>query len=168
MKIVLSLLIVGLPLFLSAQTKDVKVREARVEFLFVKDKTAGTLTGVDVKMNSDVNDLSGGTISGSVKVATLSTKNKGRDAHLLSEDFFNSAKYPEMSFVCSSIYQEGSAFKAKGQLTIKGVSKEVIFDLYNMIDVLEFKTTIYSLDFGVSPKKERAKSEVQIVVYVPI
>ena len=166
MKLLLfSLFLISLPVSISAQSSSVK---ARVEFNFVSDKTKGTLAGVKVQMNSDVNDLSTGTISGSVKVSTLSTKNNARDNHLKGPDFFDSEKFPEMKFVCSSIYQEGSAFKAKGKLTIKGVTKEVVFDLYNMTDELKFKTTIYALDFGVSPKKDRAKSKVEVVVYVPI
>jgi len=61
-----------------------------------------------------------------IKSASLSTDNAQRDKHLRSEDFFDTAKYPEIRFQSSSVRREGGdKFVAVGTLTIRDVSKPV-------------------------------------------
>ncbi len=67
-----------------------------------------------------------------IKSASLTTDNAQRDKHLRSEDFFDTAKYPEIRFQSSSIRNEGGdRFVAVGTLTIRDVSKpaEIAFTL---------------------------------------
>lgn len=59
---------------------------------------------------------------------TINTQNTKRDNHLLSEDFFEVQKYPLIKFVATSIKPSDSnvyAYVAKGNLTIKNVTKEI-------------------------------------------
>jgi polyisoprenoid-binding protein YceI len=60
----------------------------------------------------------------SAKTASINTKNKDRDTHLKSDDFFNSEKFPEMTFVSKSF--DGD--KLIGDLTIRDVTKEITLD----------------------------------------
>jgi polyisoprenoid-binding protein YceI len=60
-------------------------------------------------------------ISFSAKTASINTKNKDRDAHLQSDDFFNSEKYPDMTFVSKSFDGENLV----GDLTIRDITKSV-------------------------------------------
>lgn len=168
MKYILIIAIVFLSEISFGQTISIDTKDASVSFYFISEKTKGTLAGVEVKLTVDPADLLSGVVSGSVDVSTLSTKNKMRDKHLKSDDFFDVKKYPKMTFTGSSIYQEGDKYKAKGFLTIKAIKKEVIFDLKNTGSELIFSTTIYALDFDVSTKKNRDKSKVKITVTVPI
>ncbi len=64
-------------------------------------------------------------VSFSVSVGSVNTKNERRDGHLQSEDFFNAEKWPQMTFTSSSISKQGDKYMAKGQLTIRDVTKEV-------------------------------------------
>ena len=57
----------------------------------------------------------------SANTASINTKNKDRDAHLKSDDFFNSEKFPEMKFVSKSFDGEHLI----GDLTIRDVTKEI-------------------------------------------
>lgn len=67
-------------------------------------------------------------INFSAKIDSINTKNKDRDAHLKSDDFFNSEKFPEMKFVSKSF--DGDTLV--GDLTIRDVTKEVELDVdYN-------------------------------------
>ena len=59
------------------------------------------------------------------KVASINSRNKDRDTHLKSEDFFNAEKYPEMTFVSKSY--DGD--KLVGDLTIRDVTKEVTLNM---------------------------------------
>ncbi|WP_418603178.1 YceI family protein [Hwangdonia sp.] len=60
----------------------------------------------------------------SAKTGSINTKNKDRDTHLKSDDFFNAEKYPELKFVSKSFDGE----KLIGDLTIRDVTKEVVLD----------------------------------------
>ena len=60
-------------------------------------------------------------IKGKIIVDSIDTDNADRDKHLKSPDFFDSAKYTDITFVSKSI--KGN--KITGDLTIKGITKTV-------------------------------------------
>ena len=63
---------------------------------------------------------------GTVKVASIDTGNADRDAHLRSPDFFDAERYPEITFESTRIrHVSGGTFSLAGNLTIKGVTREV-------------------------------------------
>lgn len=64
-------------------------------------------------------------IVGTVDVASITTFDDTRDEHLRSPDFFDVARYPELSFESTDVRQVGAELVADGLLTIKGVSEPV-------------------------------------------
>lgn len=63
-----------------------------------------------------------------IDVATINTNQSGRDNHLKSADFFDAAKHPKIVFKSSSFKKlEGNEFETTGAITIKGITKEVVF-----------------------------------------
>jgi len=68
--------------------------------------------------------------SATIQVAAISTNNEDRDNHLKSADFFDSEKFPTIQFESTSIerFDEENG-QLKGKLTIKGITKEVSFEL---------------------------------------
>ncbi len=63
-------------------------------------------------------------INGTVEVASITTKDEKRDAHLKSEAFFDAQKYPKMKLKLL----KQSSDKATFELTIKDVTKVVTLD----------------------------------------
>jgi polyisoprenoid-binding protein YceI len=64
--------------------------------------------------------------SGSAKVASIDTGHAERDAHLRSPDFFDAERYPEITFTSTRVqHVEGGTYRVTGDLTIKGVTREV-------------------------------------------
>lgn len=59
------------------------------------------------------------------QLASVDTGSADRDAHLKSADFFDVENNPTMSFTSTEV----TADSLKGDLTIKGVTKPVVFDL---------------------------------------
>ncbi|MFF4360482.1 YceI family protein [Streptomyces sp. NPDC001604] len=56
--------------------------------------------------------------------ATLDTKNKKRDEHLRSADFFDTANHPEITFAVRSAKPgAGDTVEVSGQLTVRGISR---------------------------------------------
>ena len=71
-------------------------------------------------------------VEASADIATVDTRDESRDAHLKSADFFDAEKFPTISFRSTGIREKGNDYALDGDLTIKGVSKAVSFDLeYN-------------------------------------
>ena len=59
-------------------------------------------------------------------VASIDTNSADRDNHLRSADFFETAKYPKMSFESTGLKKvEGEEYELTGNLTIKDVTKPV-------------------------------------------
>lgn len=66
-------------------------------------------------------------LSGTIDVASINTQDKKRDEHLRAPDLFDAKKYPQITFALNKI--DGD--KAHGQLTMHGITKEVVFDFEN-------------------------------------
>ena len=67
-------------------------------------------------------------LDGVVQVKSLSTRNEKRDRHLLSPDFFNAAKFPEMVLTSTKIHQEANGkFKLAGEMKIRDQTRPISF-----------------------------------------
>jgi polyisoprenoid-binding protein YceI len=65
-------------------------------------------------------------IAGTIRVAGLRTDNVQRDAHLLSPDFLEAEKYPEIHFVSTSVEPlDAEGFVVRGELIVKDAPVEV-------------------------------------------
>ena len=114
---------------MSKTTWNVDVAHSEVQFK-VKHLVISTVTGFfrtfsgsastygDSFENADVNFT--------IDVNSVDTGQPGRDEHLRNADFFEAEKYPEFSFVSTSLKKDkGDLYKLVGDLTIKGITKQV-------------------------------------------
>jgi polyisoprenoid-binding protein YceI len=69
------------------------------------------------------------TVTASVDLSTINTGQEQRDAHIRSADFFEVEKYPTMTFTSTAIKPGEEGFVLEGDLTIKGVTRAVAFNL---------------------------------------
>ena len=70
------------------------------------------------------------TVEATIEAASIDTRNDKRDGHLKSPDFFDVEKFPTITFKSKKI-EPGAAghVKVTGDLTLHGVTKEVVFDV---------------------------------------
>ncbi|MBB6682640.1 YceI family protein [Aequorivita sp. 609] len=114
-----------------------------------------------------------------VKVNSINTNVKDRDNHLRSADFFEVEKYPNMTFKSTKILATGKPDKylLYGKLTIKDVTKDVIFDVHYGGSVksdkgeklgMKAKTTINRFDYNINfdPAAAGVGKDVTIVVHL--
>ena len=77
----------------------------------------------------DDQDPSAVKVEASVRVASVDTGNRNRDADLQTPDFFNAAKDSILSFRSTKVEKAGKGkYKVSGDLTMRGVTKSVVFD----------------------------------------
>ena len=75
----------------------------------------------------DAADLSKSTVEVSIEAASIDTGVGDRDAHLKSPDFFDAAKFPALGFKSKKVaVKSGTALEVTGDLTMHGVSKEIV------------------------------------------
>jgi len=112
-------------------------------------------------INYDERDVTKSTVEFSAKIASIDTEVAPRDKHLLSADFFDAEKYPEMSFKSTKVEKRGKdKYVAFGDLTLKGMTKqiELPFSLTGAIKDpwgnsrfgVEAHTTINRRDYGIN------------------
>src|SRR5258706_6888678 len=63
-------------------------------------------------------------IDATVDATTISTRDPKRDAHLKSPDFFDTEKFPLLTFRSKQVWSAGGKLQAKGDLTMHGVTRE--------------------------------------------
>ena len=69
---------------------------------------------------------SASTVTFTIQAASIDTNQKDRDAHLRSADFFETEKYPTITFASTKIEARGDdAYAVTGHFTIRDVTKEI-------------------------------------------
>lgn len=65
-----------------------------------------------------------------IDAASIDTRDDKRDAHLRSADFFDVEKFPTLTFKSRRVQGiKGDTFQLVGDLTIKGITREVVLDV---------------------------------------
>ena len=91
-------------------------------------KVRGKFLGFSGQIITGENPLSS-SVTATVDLTSIDTGNTDRDNHLRSGDFFNVESFPTMTFRSVGVRTAGKDFILDGELTLKGVTKPVSFDL---------------------------------------
>ncbi len=89
----------------------------------------GAFSKVTGTINYDPSNLASSSVDATIDVSTVDTRQSMRDADLRSDHFFDVAKYPTITFKSTQFYREGNQIKVKGDLTMHGVTKQVVLDV---------------------------------------
>lgn len=112
----------------------------------------------------DDRDLTRTKASAVIEAASIDTGIEKRDEDLRSANFFDVARYPNMTFVSKKVEKAGSVYRMTGDLTIHGVTREVVLDMEGLETVVKdpwggmrrgatFTTRINRRDFGLTYNK---------------
>lgn len=123
------------------------------------------------KVRGSFNDFEGAVSTGpgltetsidvTIQVDSIDTRNADRDGHLRTNDFFDAATYPTITFTSTEVTAvDDETLRVTGDLTIKGVTRQVVIDFeyagsatdpYGMQRVgFEGSTTVLRSDFGMT------------------
>lgn len=92
--------------------------------------TSGKFDRFEANVISSSDDFSDAQITFSADVDSINTANEQRDGHLKSDDFFNAAQFPKITFKSTSFKKvsEGE-YKLEGALTIRDITKPVVLNV---------------------------------------
>jgi polyisoprenoid-binding protein YceI len=95
----------------------------------VVSEAHGHFNSFKVNVNSLRRGFAGAEAEVRIDVKSIETGMPDRNGHLLSDDFFNAEKFPEIIFKSTSLEKiDDETYKVKGNLTIRDVTKEVTLD----------------------------------------
>ena len=90
----------------------------------------GEFTKVSGTVEGDEKTPAQAVVNATIDATSINTREAKRDDHLKSPDFLDVAKYPTIIFKSKKIEPSGSGqFKVTGDLTLHGVTKEVVLDV---------------------------------------
>jgi polyisoprenoid-binding protein YceI len=123
-------LTVAAPSIARADTWDIDQSHSHVAFS-IKHMMVSNVKGSFEKfagtVELDEKDPTKSTVAVEIDTASIRTADEKRDAHLKSADFFDSEKYPKMTFKSTKVQKLGKdKLKVTGDLTIKDVTKPVV------------------------------------------
>ena len=90
----------------------------------------GAFTKVSGTVQFDDRDISKSSVEVTIDAASVDTRVPDRDKDLRSDRFFDAEKYPTLTFKSTKVEQvETGKLKVTGDLTIHGVTKQVVLDV---------------------------------------
>lgn len=104
---------------------DHSIIEFRVAHMVVS-KTAGRFMDYSGFVEMDPEAGTFKAIEAMIRTASVNTNQEKRDAHLRNPDFLDADRFPTMTYSMKSYKQEGDAYAAVGELTLRGVTKEIV------------------------------------------
>jgi polyisoprenoid-binding protein YceI len=118
----------------NAQTTAWKIDSSHSEADFAIKHLAistvhGSFRGITGTINLDPAHIEKSSVAASIDVTGVDTGVAARDTHLKSPDFFDTAKFPAMTFTSTKVVQAGDHYDVTGDLTLHGVTKSVVLDL---------------------------------------
>lgn len=125
----------------------------------------------DIKFDPEHLDKS--QIEGSIDVNSIDTGIGSRDKHLRSDDYFDVPKYPKITFKSEQIFKYEGNYVARGKLTIKNVTKEILIPIHftpKEGNKAQFKSTVLlnRLDYGVGGKSMMMSDELTATLQIEV
>lgn len=156
--------------FTTFAQKELKVKESKIVWKGYKvtGSHEGTLDLIDGSLIFEDDQLTGGnfTIDMTSIIVTDLESGKGKESlegHLKSDDFFGTENYKKASLNFTNVEKNGNLYTVTGDLTIKGITKPISFDLSVTNDTatayLKVDRTVYDIRYKSSSFFEGLKDK---------
>lgn len=118
--------------------------EKETEGEFTLGTTQGKFNDFEIKFIQGRSDFTDSKVEAVIRVNSIDTGNEYRDAHLQSESFFYANKNPVILFQSNSFEKTGeSTYRLSGDLSMRGVTKPVEFEVRMSGDPVEQSGSLY-------------------------
>ena len=121
------------PALAAADTLDIDPAHTHASFVIkhlLISNVRGEFRKTSGKLVYDEADPTRSTVEAVIDATTVDTREQKRDEHLRSPDFFDTAKYPTITFKSTKVEKAGDGkLKVTGDLTLRGVTKPVVLDV---------------------------------------
>ncbi|HKK18164.1 MAG TPA: YceI family protein [Opitutales bacterium] len=141
-------------------------------------KTTGNFSDFEGTLKIDRDDLTNSKVEATVKIPSVDTDSDKRDAHLQEDDYFDAGEHPLMTFKSTKWTKaEGeNKFKVTGDLTMRGITKEVVLDVELLgfgegmrgayLSGWEASTTLDRTEWGIDGGQPAVGTEVDVTINI--
>jgi polyisoprenoid-binding protein YceI len=140
-------------------------------------KVPGFFSKVKGAFTVDRDRLENSAVEAVIEVASITTSASLRDEHLRAARFFDAAAFPTMSFKSKAWKSaDGGAYAVTGDLTIKGVTKEVVLKVTPKgfgpgmqgaaLSGWEVSVALDRRDFGIAEGQGVIGNNVDVLIHV--
>ncbi|WP_439212971.1 YceI family protein [Duffyella gerundensis] len=136
----------------------------------------GTFKDFDGSFTFDEKTPSADKVNVTINTNSLDTNHAERDKHLRSADFLNAGKFPQATFVSTSVKKDGDELDITGNLTLNGVTKPVTLEAKMLGEGkdpwggyragFEAEGEIVLKDFNIKKDLGPASQKVQLIISV--
>lgn len=127
------LALLALPALAAAETWSIDADHSSVGFTvrhMMVSNVKGSFGTFSGTVEVDEKDSAGSKVSVTIDAASINTGVAKRDEHLRSADFFDTARYPTVTYVSKKVEKSGKdRLKVYGDLTLRGVTRPVVLDV---------------------------------------
>lgn len=117
-------------------------------------------------INVDNEKPANSSVNVTIPVSSINTNVKALDEHIQSAEFFDVAKYPNITFKSTKVQALGkNKYKITGDLTVKGVTKPVVLDAVLNKQGVHPMTKLQTVGFNATTSFNR--SAFGVGAYVP-
>jgi polyisoprenoid-binding protein YceI len=170
--------VLAMPALAASTTWNLDPFHTNAQF-FVKHLGISTVQGDFTKVTGTVmlddSDITKSSVNVTIDVNSIDTRVSRRDDDLKSEHFLNAAQFPTITFQSTKVAKSGdNTLKVTGNLTIRGVTKEVTLDVTgptapitamgNQRRGFSATTKINRQDFGVSADPGMVGDDLTILI----
>lgn len=139
---------------------------------FKSDDPSGEFSKFKGTIKFDESDLTTSKFDLSIEVASINTGNGMQNKKAQTEEWFNSTKYPNITYTSTSIEKTGEGYTITGNLKIKGVSKtyKVPFNFSKSSESGKFsgKFNVKRSDFKIGKSGGNVPDVMKIEFTVPV
>lgn len=161
----LAALALGLVSSASAAVETYKIDPVHSTLSFslrhIVSKFTGSFAKVEGTIVADQADITKSTVDATISIGSVNTADDKRNAHVLSPDFFDAAKFPTGTFKSTAWKKTGEdSYDVTGNLTLKDVTKPVVLKVKVLgfgpgmggaqLSGWEATTTIKKSEFGLA------------------
>lgn len=126
----------------------------------------GKLHGLNGEIIFDETDLSVTKFSVNIPLKGLRSGNSMRDEHLHEAEFFDSKKYPSITFESTHIEKKDGYYLLTGDLGIKGISKSVVIQFIYEDDKFDGKLVLNRTAFNIGGEDYSDSIEENVKVHI--
>lgn len=145
-----------------------KVKEDGYSVKFTSKKFNGAFNGLKSELNFDENNLAASNLTATIDPNTINTGNGMRNGH--AKKGLDVKTYQTVKFESTSITKTASGYDAKGNLTIKNVTKSIIipftFNKTSDGGVFEGRFSVKPAEYNVT--KGGTPEVLDFQLYVPV
>lgn len=141
-------------------------------------KTTGNFADFTGTLKVDRHDLTNSSVEAKIQIPSVDTNSEKRDAHLQEDDYFDAPAHPVMTFQSTQweAAEGENQFQVTGDLTIRGITKEVVLDVELLgfgegmrgafLSGWEATTTLDRTDWGINGGQPAVGTEVDVTINI--